>query len=73
MQFIKSNDAHRIPSKIRNFNVARLAQSVEHATLNPSLVGSTPTLAIILSTKSHYKQKLWRADKTVAFTNRYIE
>ena len=56
MQFIKSNDAHRIPSKIRNFNVARLAQSVEHATLNPRLVGSRSTLAIVLSTESHYKE-----------------
>ena len=72
MQFIKSNDAHWIPSKFRNCNMARLAQSVEHASLNTSLGGSTPTLAIILSTKSHYKEKLCGADKTVAFTNNYI-
>ena len=52
--------------------MARLAQSVEHASLKPSLVGSTPTLAIILSTKSHYKEKLCGAEKTVAFTNSYI-
>ena len=52
--------------------MARLAQSVEHATLNLRLVGSRSTLAIILSTESHYKEKLCGADKTVAFTNRYI-
>ena len=72
MQFIKSNDAHWIPSKFRNWNIVRLAQSVEHATLNPRLVGSRSTLAIVLSTESHYKEKLCGADKTVAFTNRYI-
>ena len=52
--------------------MARLAQSVEHATLNHRLVGSRSTLAIVLSTESHYKEKLRGADKTVAFTNRYI-
>ena len=72
MQFIKSNDAHWIPSKFRNWNIVRLAQSVEHATLNPRLVGSRSTLAIVLSTESHYKEELCGADKTVAFTNRYI-
>ena len=52
--------------------MARLAQSVEHATLNHRLVGSRSTLAIVLSTESHYEEKLCGADKTVAFTNRYI-
>ena len=55
-----------------SFNTARLAQSVEHGTLNPRVVGSRSTLAIVLSTESHYKEKLCGADKTVAFTNRYI-
>ena len=44
--------------------MARLAQSVEHATLNHRLVGSRSTLAIVLSTESHYKEKLCGADKT---------
>ena len=52
--------------------MARLAQSVEHATLNHRLLGSRSTLAIVLSTESHYEEKLRGADKTVAFTNRYI-
>ena len=63
------------PQKAINFcsvTIARLAQSVEHGTLNPTLVGSRSTLAIVLSTESHYKEKLRGADKTVAFTNRYI-
>ena len=51
--------------------MARLAQSVEHATLNPRLVDSRSTLAIVLSTESHYKKSY--ADQTrLAFTNRYI-
>ena len=71
MQFIKSNDANWISSKFRNCNIARLAQSVEHATLNPRLVGSRSMLAIVLSTEIHYKESY--AEQTrLAFTNTYI-
>ena len=33
-----------MPSNIGSLNIARLAQSVEHGTLNPRVVGSSPTL-----------------------------
>ena len=35
------------------FNVARLAQSVEHETLNLRVVGSSPTLGALFSRKLH--------------------
>ena len=39
-------------------HVARLAQSVEHGTLNPRIVGSSPTLGVLLFMNYHGIQRV---------------
>ncbi|KRY89562.1 hypothetical protein T4D_14390 [Trichinella pseudospiralis] len=48
------------------FNLAWLAQSVEHGTLNPRVVGSSPTSGVLLLSDLYYLYLIFISQLTVS-------